>query len=339
MKKNYKDILATLSEQPTMSQDDRILLVDGLNLFFRNFTINPSQNEHGVPVGGIKGFLLGLGAAIKQIRPTRVIICFDGRGGSARRRKLYPDYKAKRRPVFSAHGKSFTAEDTKILMSQQLSRLTDYLSALPVTVMATENIEADDAIAYISKQIYPDSTKYIMSTDKDFLQLVDEKCCVWSPTKKVFYFDKEVKDMFGIMPQNLAILRAILGDKSDNIVGLKGAGIKTLKKAIPELFADNELTLTELRNTVSQYKKPAKVCTRLLDEFSTVELNYRLMQLYDVEVSAQSKESLINIVRKKSQGFDKPKFIRMLNEDAMWLVKDIELYLRTVWHPIEAFNK
>ena len=112
MKKNYKDILATLSEQPTMSQDDRILLVDGLNLFFRNFTINPSQNEHGVPVGGIKGFLLGLGAAIKQIRPTRVIICFDGRGGSARRRKLYPDYKAKRRPVFSAHGKSFTAEDT-----------------------------------------------------------------------------------------------------------------------------------------------------------------------------------------------------------------------------------
>ena len=178
-----------------------------------------------------------------------------------------------------------------------------------------------------------------MSTDKDFLQLVDEKCCVWSPTKKVFYFDKEVKDMFGIMPQNLAILRAILGDKSDNIVGLKGAGIKTLKKAIPELFADNELTLTELHNTVSQYKKPAKVCTRLLDEFSTVELNYRLMQLYDVEVSAQSKESLINIVRKKSQGFDKPKFIRMLNEDAMWLVKDIELYLRTVWHPIEAFNK
>ena len=63
------------------------------------------------------------------------------------------------------------------------------------------------------------------------------------------------------------------------------------------------------------------------------------MQLYDVEVSAQSKESLINIVRKKSQGFDKPRFLRMLNEDAMWLVKDIELYLRTVWHPIEAFNR
>ena len=339
MKKKYTDILASLHEQPAMGQDDRILLVDGLNLFFRNFTINPSQNENGVPVGGIKGFLLGLGAAIKHIRPTRVIICFDGRGGSARRRKLYPDYKAKRRPVFSAHGKSFTAEDTKVLMSQQLTRLTDYLSALPVTVMATENIEADDAIAYIARQVYPDSTKYIMSTDKDFLQLVDDKTCVWSPTKKVFYFIKEVQEMFGIMPHNLAVLRAILGDKSDNIVGLKGAGIKTIKKAIPELFADDKMTLTELRNTVSQYQKPAKVCQRLLSEFSTVELNYRLMQLYDVEVSAQSKESVTNIVRKSPQSFDKPRFLRMLTEDAMWLVKDIELYLRTVWNPIEAFNK
>ena len=339
MKKNYKDILATLSEQPTMSQDDRILLVDGLNLFFRNFTINPSQNEHGVPIGGIKGFILGLGAAIKQIRPTRVIICFDGRGGSARRRKLYPDYKAKRRPVFSAHGKNFTAEDTKVLMSQQLTRLTDYLAALPVTVMATENIEADDAIAYITKQVYPDSTKYIMSTDKDFLQLVDEKCCVWSPTKKVFYFNDEVKDMFDIMPENLAILRAILGDKSDNISGLKGAGIKTLKKAIPELFADNKITIQELVDTVSQYQKPAKVCKNLLNEIDKVKLNYRIMQLYDVEISAQSKESIMNIVKKQPQSFNKPTFLRMLNEDAMWLVKDIELYLRTVWNPIEAFNR
>ena len=63
------------------------------------------------------------------------------------------------------------------------------------------------------------------------------------------------------------------------------------------------------------------------------------MQLYDVEISAQSKESIMNIVKKQPQSFNKPTFLRMLNEDAMWLVKDIELYLRTVWNPIEAFNR
>ena len=338
MKKNYQNILDNLQQSEPMTQDSRILIVDGLNLFFRNFTINPSMNEHGVPIGGIKGFLLGVGAAIKHVNPTRVIICFDGKGGSARRRKIYPDYKAKRRPVFSAHGKSYSADDTKVLMSQQLTRLTDYLSALPVTVLATENIEADDAIAYIAKQVYPDSHKYIMSTDKDFLQLVDDKCTVWSPTKKMFYFKSEVRDLFGINPENLAILRAVLGDKSDNISGVKGVGTKTLQKAIPALFEDKTMTLSDFFSAVSNVPNPPKVCKTLIESKSVVELNYRLMQLHDVDVSARSKESIQNITAKTVQSLNKPQILRMLAEDAMWLVKDVDFYLRTVWSPIEAYR-
>jgi len=337
-KQRYKDILANLSEQPKMAQDDRILLVDGLNLFIRNFTINPSQNENGVPVGGIKGFLLGLGAAIKQIKPTRVIICFDGKGGSARRRKIYPDYKAGRKPVMSAHGKTFSTDDTRLLMSQQLTRLTDYLSVLPVTVMSTENIEADDAIAYIAKQIYPDSNKFIMSTDKDFLQLVDEKCCVWSPTKKVFYFRNEVQELFGIMPENLAVLRAILGDKSDNISGVQGAGLKTIQKAIPSLFGESKITINGLFDLIEQSDSTAKVCQRILDNKDIVKVNYRIMQLYDVEVSGYARESLLNITSKPVQALNMVKFIQMLTEDSMHLLKNLDLWLRSVWVPIDAIR-
>lgn len=335
----YKDILANLEEQPKMTQDDRILLVDGLNLFIRNFTINPSQNDNGVPIGGIKGFLLGLGAAIKHIKPTRVIICFDGKGGSARRRKIYPDYKAGRKPVMSAHGKTFSKDDTRLLMSQQLTRLTDYLSVLPVTVMSTENIEADDAIAYIAKQIYPESNKFIMSTDKDFLQLVDDKCCVWSPTKKVFYFRNEVEDLFGIKPENLALLRAILGDKSDNIAGIQGAGLKTIQKAIPSLFDDSTISIHDIFDLIEQSGSTAKVCQRILDNKDVVKVNYKIMQLYDVEMSGYVRESLMNITAKPVQSLNIVKFIQMLTEDSMFLLKNLDLWLRMVWVPIDALRR
>ena len=66
--------------------NDRILLVDGLNTFIRSFVANPATNDNGIHIGGISGFLHSIGYAIKNIKPTRIIICFDGTGGSQRRR-------------------------------------------------------------------------------------------------------------------------------------------------------------------------------------------------------------------------------------------------------------
>ena len=98
MNNKYKDILDSLKEDTTPKHiNDRILIIDGLNTFIRSFAVNPSTNEDGIHIGGMTGFLHSIGYAIRNIKPTRVIICFDGKGGSQKRRKLFPNYKSSRR--------------------------------------------------------------------------------------------------------------------------------------------------------------------------------------------------------------------------------------------------
>ena len=167
--------------------DDKVLIIDGLNTFIRVFSVVPITNDDGAHVGGIIGFLKSIGFAIKMHNPTRCIIVFDGEGGSDRRRKLFPDYKAKRRTKIRLN-RAYdwnTPEDEHQSMLFQMSRLVEYLQLLPLTIISANHMEADDAIGYITKQILTESKITIMSTDKDFLQLVDDRVSVYSPIKKM----------------------------------------------------------------------------------------------------------------------------------------------------------
>ena len=132
MKKYYSDILSNLKEDNAKKGlNDRVLLIDGLNTFIRSFVMNPSTNDDGIHVGGIKGFLLSVGYAIKNIKHTRVIICFYGAGGSHRRRKLHTEYKQNRkvnRKLLRAAHQENTAEDDKLAMKYQMQRLRLNLS-------------------------------------------------------------------------------------------------------------------------------------------------------------------------------------------------------------------
>ena len=134
MKKEYLSILSNLKEEDrqNQTQNDRILLIDGLNTFIRAFAVNPSQNDDGIHIGGMTGFLLSIGYAIKNIKPSRVIICFDGKGGSARRRKIFPEYKENRRvrQKLTRSTALSTIEDERISMGQQIQRLVQYLEVL-----------------------------------------------------------------------------------------------------------------------------------------------------------------------------------------------------------------
>ena len=81
---------------PTFKQNDRVLIIDGLNLFLRNFAILNYINDQGVHIGGLSGFLRSLGYLINQITPTSVYIVFDGVGSSSNRKNLLPEYKSNR---------------------------------------------------------------------------------------------------------------------------------------------------------------------------------------------------------------------------------------------------
>ena len=217
--------------------NDKVLIIDGLNTFIRVFSVIPTTNDDGIHIGGIVGFLRSIGYVINMIRPTRVIIAFDGKGGSNRRRKIYPEYKQNRKTKYRVNrSNSFASQDDeKMNMIMQIQRVVEYLDTLPVTVLSYDNIEADDTIGYICRQVLTDSQITIMSTDKDFLQLANGRIKIWSPTKKKMYDEDKVLDEYGISSHNYIWYRVLDGDKSDNISGVRGLGLKTIQKKLPFL--------------------------------------------------------------------------------------------------------
>ena len=335
MKKYYSDILSNLKEDNAKKGlNDRVLLIDGLNTFIRSFVMNPSTNDDGIHVGGIKGFLLSVGYAIKNIKPTRVIICFDGAGGSQRRRKLHPEYKQNRkvnRKLLRAAHQENTAEDDKLAMKYQMQRLIDYLKRCPVTIAIIDKIEADDTIAYITKLILKDSQCFIMSSDKDFLQLVDDRVVVWAPTKKKMYFKQNVEEEYELLPENYILYKCLLGDKGDNVPGIRGLGHKTLLKHLPILFDKDVIDLEYILEYAKQNIDSHRSMKLIVDSEDKLYLNYKLMQLHEADISGTTKEKIINIVESPIPTFVKYDFMKMLLEDRMTIVKNIEFWIRDVF--------
>jgi DNA polymerase-1 len=339
----YFSILETLQEntsKPT-GLNDRVLLVDGLNTFIRAWAVSPVTNDDGIHVGGISGSLLSIGYAIKNIKPTRVILCFDGKGGSQRRRKLYPGYKGNRKPTSNLN-RAFVGSDDKAAqrknMGMQLARLVNYMDNLPVSILSLDNIEADDTIAYISKQVLKDSQCFIMSSDKDFLQLVDDRITVWSPTKKKLYFKGDVLSDRGIPAHNFLLYRTLTGDKSDNIPGIKGAGLKTLQKRMPILFEDRVVTAEEVLKAAED--SDIKILQKICSSKDQIELNHKLMQLYEVDISGTAKEKIRNIVDEHVNPLNVHKFKLMLMEDRLTtIIRNLDFWLRETFTSLDAFAK
>ena len=287
--------------------NDKVLLIDGLNTFIRVFSVIPTTNEDGIHIGGIVGFLRSIAYAVNMIRPTRVIIAFDGKGGSTRRRKIYPEYKQNRKTKYRVNrSNSFASQDDERMnMIMQIQRVVEYLDNLPLTVLSYDNIEADDTIGYICKQVLTDSKITIMSTDKDFLQLTNDRIRVWSPTKKKMYDEEAVLEEYGISSHNLIWYRVLDGDKSDNISGVRGLGLKTIQKKLPFLSENRIVKMDEVVNELPEHK-------------DIIDLNYRLMQLTDVDISASTKTKIVDRVNAPINRLVKFKFEKMFLEDKMY---------------------
>jgi 5'-3' exonuclease len=301
-----------------VNQANTVLIIDGLNTFIRSFAVVDYVNINGYYVGGLLGFLQSMAYAIRLINPAKVIIVFDGQNGSQRRRKLYPDYKSKRKPSYKASRYSFASdEEKKESMRQQLRRLLQYFDVLPVKVIMVDNIEADDTIAYLSKTILKDKYICIMSTDTDFLQLVDNRITVWSPTKKKIYDEKSFKEEYNISSLNFIYYKALLGDNSDNIRGLSGFGKKTIVNRLPMLCEDVRVNLEDIYQYAIDQQLHYKVYKCLLDNKETFELNIKLMQLEAVDISGLAKIAIMDIIDADNTKINKPKLIKYLIEDGL----------------------
>ena len=315
--------------------NDSVLLIDGLNTFIRVFTAVPTTNEDGVHIGGIVGFLRSIGFAINMVRPTRTIIVFDGKGGSNRRRKIFPEYKAGRKMSLRLNrtdGISLTRADEHKMMIAQLNRVIEYLELLPLTITTAENIEADDVIGYSAKHVFKDKVT-IMSTDKDFLQLVDDRISVWSPTKKKMYDQEKILEEYGISPTNFLLFRTMDGDKSDGIPGIKGAGIKTLLKLFPWLESPHKFTIEDVLKSAESKKKQFKLCEVITNSSDQLLLNKKLMDLDEINISGSSKLKIQEICGNPIQRLVKHIFQKKFLEDKLYTaLPNLDSWLHTTFN-------
>ena len=333
-KEKYLSILNDIKEQGGSELGDNpnenVLIIDGLNTFIRVFSVIPTTNDNGTHIGGIVGFLKSIGYTINMFRPTRCIIIWDGKGGSSRRRKMYPEYKAKRKTNIRLNrAYDFeTIEEERANMIRQIQRTIEYLDFLPITMLSIDNVEADDIIAYTAKQVLTDSKVTIMSSDKDFLQLVDDRISVWSPTKKKLYKPEQVMEEYGIPSHNLLMYRIFDGDKSDNINGVFGYGLKTVLKKLPFLQEDKQFSVDDAITEVDELEEHREI----------MERNFDLMQLHNVDISATAKTKTIDKMREPIPNLDKVVFKKMFLEDKMYsALPNLETWLQTKFQTLVRF--
>lgn len=274
--------------------NDHILLIDAHNMFLRAWAIASYINSKGHEVGGMTGFLKSLAAVVRQFRPTRTIVVWDGKGGATNRKHINANYKANRDTAAVIKWDVYDEKEDEVeSISAQIERLQDYLACLPVTVIQIPKLEADDIIAYLAQTSSRSGHKTtIVSMDKDFLQLVDQNISVWSPLVKVLYNYETVKEKLGVLPENFNIIKALQGDKSDNLRGVKGIGLKTLIKLFPGLVSNPDFTLEEIFDSGSQLLETKKQYAQIVSDWNTVETNYRLMDLHN-SVLDDSEKSII----------------------------------------------
>lgn len=323
------------------TKDSRVLIVDGLNTFIRAYAASPTTNLNGEHVGGLSGFLLSVGHAIKAINPTRVVVVFDGKDGSAKRRQLFPEYKAQRKfKIRLNRAATVDKEDNQL---QQLMRLVEYLEVLPVSVLVSDGVEADDVIAYIAEDYMKEraSQVFIMSSDKDFMQLVNERIHIWSPTKKQLYYTDDVYNQYNIMPHNFALYRALMGDGSDNIPGVSGVGTKTVLSKFPKVAEKELMTVDrfiEYTKELQAENPKAKLYTKVLEQEADLRLYHKIMQLSESGIPGHTKLKIIDQLGNKVGRLAKMKFHQMLFEDGMTnAIKNVELWVREVTQKLDQF--
>jgi 5'-3' exonuclease len=341
----YQELFKQLQKEKesiNQSPDDHIMIFDGLNTFIRSFSATPSTNEDGEHIGGITGFLYSIGKCVRDFKPSRCIIVFDGVGGSKRRKKIYKDYKGNRanKTRLRRHDHHFAnIEQEQEAMRYQFSRLVSYLDALPVTFLSMDGIEADDTIAYIA-QLYKEKSKKItiVSTDRDFYQLVNDQIEIWSPIKKKMYDTKRVLNEFGVHPKNYVMYRSFTGDKSDNIPGVNGIGPKTLLKHVPKLNLEQEYELDTLWKICNDKIDESKTYKKILDNQNIISDNWRLMNLKLLDIPAQTKSNIRRIMESQIPELNKIEFRKLFMEDKMWSVmKNMPDWLNNTWLSLSAF--
>mgnify|MGYP000877732101 FL=1 len=171
------------------------------------------------------------------------------------------------------------------------------------------------------------------------MQLVNNRISVWSPTKKKMYTPNTMREEFGIDASNYLLYRALTGDKSDNIPGVNGVGLKTMIRRLPIITENKQLSVEELVEYASNVEKKYKVHEIIESSSDIIQLNYKLMQLKNVDIAGNTKLLILEKVREEINKMDVLNFKKMFMVDKMYtVIKDLDTWMTTSFNSLNAFR-
>ena len=274
-----------------------IHLIDASSFIYRGFfALPPLKTKDGFPTGAIYGFLRAILSIIKSENPRYMVIVFDS-PSPTKREESYKEYKA---------GRPSMPDDLKL----QIPVIKRLIELMGIPSLEVPGYEADDLIAILAKKLSEKGFKVkIYTPDKDMLQLVNDRVVVVNPMNWEVFDEEKVKEKFGVEPERVADFLALVGDKIDNVEGVKGVGPKKAVKLIEE-FGGVEGIL----NRWEEFKKIFPDADR-----DKLKVSYYLVKpMLDAEVSVEEEDLKI-----------KPPKLKTLREELSKLemksiLKDIE---------------
>ena len=294
-----------------------LIIIDALNMFLRSYVISPHLDKRGMPVGGTIGFMKSLQKVARDFDADEVIVAWDGHEGSQRKRSLHKAYKGGRKPVrFNRRMIDLPEDQEAANKGYQQVRLMEYLNQMPIIQLIADFTEADDIIALaINNKKYDGWKKTIISSDKDFFQLCREDVQIYRPIQKKVVTKQSVLHEFKIHPKNFALARAMAGDKSDNLPGIKGAGLKTIAKRFPWLIREDVYEVSDIIRDCAMQTKKLKLHENIEANEKLVKDNFKIMQLYFPNIRPVNRMMIDKAIADFEPYFDKIKFTQMLFED------------------------
>ena len=303
----------------TNTDNKRVIIIDALNMFLRAYIVDPSLSSNGQPIGGLKGSIKILQKLVRISKPDSIVVVWDGPNGSRKRKSMNKDYKAGRKPI-RLNRAFHNLTDNEELQNKiwQQSRLIEYLNEMPIIQTMIEQVEADDVISHVcGLKHYDGWQKIIVSNDKDFMQLCGEETVLWRPIKDEFLNTNRIIEQTGVHPTNMALARAIIGDASDNLPGVKGVGFGTVAKRLNFLSEEKTFTIDDVIDHCEEQLEESKlkVYNNIVDNKELIEHNYKMMQLYSPQMSIQSKIVVKESVENFDFNFNKTSILGMMIDD------------------------
>lgn len=294
-----------------------VLLCDSYNVYLRAYHAYPQMSaSSGVQVGGVVGYIKTLIQLVKKFSPSRVYIIWES-GGSNRRRNLYSEYK---RGIVPAKLNRFYEDDipdTTENRVYQIAVLAKLLKYLPFCQIYVQDCEGDDVIAYMTKKLPKDQKKIIISTDRDYYQLLGDDVEIYNPTKKAIITFADVMNEFHVSHKNFALAKAVCGDVSDNVPGVQGVGYKTISKKFPILMSDVDVLVEDFLLYAAARKEESAYYRKIYENADLVKRNWKLVYLDTTMLSPHQIQRIDYMIDSCKLTLNKLEFIKLLTNEGI----------------------